>query len=262
MTRREGWPERRLGLTSRQWVLALALVFLIALELAPRLGIVERFSLPPLSTMAVAAGQLLTEPEFWSEHMLSTFSAVVAAFVLASVLGILVGMLLWRWPLLRRPFDPWFSIYYAIPTFALYPILVVLLGVGMAPVTMLAVLLAIVSVITATLDGLDATPKSMLKLAASLELGAVRTMTKVLLPSAFRQIVVGLRLAVSFSIIGVMASEFILSTRGLGYFISYAYDHFSLPRMYGAILIVLVIAVGANLVIGMLIGRRERRVYG
>lgn len=262
MSRQEAGPGRRLGLTSGQWVLALTLFFLLALELAPRLGIVESFSLPPLSTMLIAAGELLGDAEFWSEHMLPTLAAVVVAFVAASVLGVLFGVLLWRWPMLRRPLDPWFSIYYAIPTFALYPILAVLVGVGTAPVVMLATLLAIVSVITATLDGLDATPKSVLKLAASLELGPARTMTKVLLPSAFRQIVVGLRLGVSFSIIGVMASEFILSTRGLGYFISFAYDHFALPRMYGAVLLVLVIAIGANLVIGMLIGRRERRVYG
>jgi NitT/TauT family transport system permease protein len=71
---------------------------------------------------------------------------------------------------------------------------------------------------------------------------------------------VGLRLALSFSIIGVMASEFILSTYGLGYFISYAYDHFSLNDMYAGIVIVLFLAVAVNVLFGLLLRGRSMRV--
>ena len=254
--------ETRLGLTSGQWILAIGLVIVVLMEALPRLGLVNSFSFPPLTKMVLARMEKLADGEICLEHMVPTFSAVIIAFIIASVLGVLMGVLLWRVSLLREIFSPWIAIYYAIPTFALYPILVVIAGVGVVPVTILAVLLAVVSVITATLDGLDATPRSTIKLARSLNLNRMQTFGKILLPSAFGQIIVGLRLAVSFSIIGVMASEFILSTRGLGYFISYAYDHFSLPSMYGAILIVLAVAVGANLLIGAFIKRRERRING
>jgi NitT/TauT family transport system permease protein len=254
--------DTRLGLTPGGWIAALAIVVIALMEVLPRLGVVDSFSFPPLSKMLVAAGELLADGEFWREHMAATFSAVIIAFIIATVVGVLTGVLLWRFAFLREVFNPWIAIYYAIPTFALYPILVVIAGVGVVPVTILAALLAVVSVITATLDGLDSTPRGVLRLAASLNLNRVQTFTKILFPSAFGQIIVGLRLAVSFSIIGVMASEFILSTRGLGYFIAYAYDHFSLPSMYGAILIVLFVAVGANLLIGALIKRREQRING
>lgn len=262
MARRTTAPETRLGLTPPRWVILLIVLVVAALELLPRLGILDSFTLPPISKIVIAGAELIVDPQFLAEDFAPTFSAILIAFVIASVLGVLLGVVLWQVRFLEEAFNPWLSIYYAIPTFALYPILVVITGVGLFPVVVLAILLAIVSVITATIDGLKATPALTLKLARSLELTPAQSLFKILLPSASRQIVVGLRLAVSFSIIGVMASEFILSTRGIGYFIRYSYDHFSISRMYGAILIVLVIAAGANLVFGALIERRERRILG
>lgn len=254
--------ERRLGLSPRQWVLALSALAILALELLPRLGIADSFTLPPFSRILAAGGGLLIDQNFLRDDFAPTITAVALAFVIASVTGVVFGVLLWRVKWLEEIFDPWLAIYYAIPTFALFPILVVITGIGVLPVVILATLLAVVSVITATIAGLKATPRITLKLAESLELTPTQSFFKILLPSASRQIVVGLRLALSFSIIGVMASEFILSTRGIGYFIRYAYDHFSIPKMYGAILIVLVLAAGINLLFGALIDRRERRIYG
>lgn len=231
-------------------------IILLFLEIGPRSGLVDAFTLPPLSTILVRTAQLLADGTFWHSHLGPSLLAILLAFLLAAVGGIVVGLVLWRFAFLRRAFDPWLSIYYAIPTFALYPLLVVIAGIGLVPVILLGTLLAIVSVITATLDGLDSIPPITIKLARALQLSTVDYVFKILIPSTINHIVVGLRLALSFSIIGVMASEFILSTYGLGYFISYAYDHFSLNDMYAGIVIVLFLALSVNFLFGLLLRGR------
>jgi len=262
MTSAVGRRERRLGLGPEAWMAAGALIVLLFLEFGPRSGLIDSFTLPPLSAIVLRAGQLLFDPGFWRQYLGPSLLAITIAFVFAAVGGVVVGLLLWRFRLMRKVFDPWLSIYYAIPTFALYPLLVVLAGVGLVPVILLGTLLAIVSVITATLDGLDSIPPITIKLANALQLSTTDYTFKILVPSTISQIVTGLRLALSFSIIGVMASEFILSTYGLGYFISYAYDHFSLDDMYAGIGIVLFFALGANFLFGLLLRARSMRVFG
>lgn len=238
--------DRRLGLGSKAWTSVVVLVAAALLEIGPRAGLVDPFSVVPLSTMLSQAVTLVGDGSFWSQTLLPSLVAITLSFAIATVVGVGFGLLLWRFRLVRHAVDPWLTAYYAIPTFALYPLLVALLGVGLIPIVLLGALFAVVAVITATLTGLDATPPSVLRLADSLRLSARQKALKVLLPAALPQIVVGVRLALSYSLIGVLASEFVLSTRGLGHFISLAYNDFAFPNMYAGILLVLVLAAVVN----------------
>lgn len=252
-------PERRLGLTVRGWTVVGGLLTAAFLEVAPRVGLVDSFSLVPLSAMATRAADLLTTPSFLTADLLPSLASIAASFVLAAVLGVLIGLLIWAVPAVRHALDPWLATYYAIPTFALYPLLVVLMGVGAAPIVLLGTLFAVVAMISATVDGLDAIPRTTLRLMQSLQMPRVQRVTKVLLPAALPQISVGLRLALSYSIIMVLASEFVLSTRGLGHFISNAYNDFAITDMYAGVLLVFAIALLLNVVFARLLTRSVDR---
>lgn len=252
-------PLRRLGMAPWVWTTFGVALVAVFLELGPRLGWVDEFSLVPLSEMVTRAGALLSTGSFWAKDLLPSLIGIAASFVLAVAGGIVVGLALWRFPRARRVMDPWLTTYYAIPTFALYPLLVVVLGVGTIPIVLLGTLFAIVAMISATMDGLDATPRPVLRLADVLELSARQRAFKILLPAALPQIGVGVRLALSYSLIGVLASEFVLSTRGLGHFISDAYNDFAIADMYAGVLIVFGLALIVNIGLGSLIGRRTRR---
>lgn len=253
-------PERRLGLTVRGWTIVGALAVILALELAPRVGLVDSFSLVPLSEMAFRAVTLLGDPRFLTEDLMPSLLAIGASFLLAAFIGILVGLLIWISPVVRKIFDPWLATYYAIPTFALYPLLVVLLGVGMLPIILLGTMFAVVAMISATVDGLDAIPRSVLRLTEVLRLSTVQRVLKVLLPAALPQINVGLRLALSYSLIMVLASEFVLSTRGLGHFISNAYNDFAITDMYAGVLLVFALALGMNAAFAAVLKRSSKGI--
>lgn len=239
-------PERRAGLTARAWTWAGALITISFLEAAPRAGWVDSYSMVPISEMAITAGRLLVDPTFLTDNFLPSLLAIGLSFVLAGTLGVLVGLAVWTFPWARKILDPWLATYYAIPTFALYPLLVVLLGVGLLPIVLLGTLFAVVAMISATVDGLDAIPSSVLRLTKVLRMGSADRLFKVLIPAALPQISVGLRLALSYSLIMVLASEFVLSTRGIGHFISNAYNDFAIAEMYAGVLIVFTLALSVN----------------
>ncbi|MDG4664860.1 ABC transporter permease subunit [Mycobacterium sp. 236(2023)] len=249
-------PERRAGLTVRGWTIVIAVGTAVFLELAPRVGLVDPFSVIPLSEMVVQLGKLLATGEFWTEALVPSLSAIALAFVLAIVLGVVVGIVLWEARPLRSVVEPWLTIYYAIPTFALYPLIVAVLGVGLLPIVLLGTMFAIVVVITSTLTGLDATSNTIVRLARSLQMSRFARATKILVPAALPHIVTGSRLALSYALIGVLASEFVLSTSGLGHFISRAYNDFAFADMYAGVLLVFVLAGVVNAVFAF-VARRQ-----
>lgn len=246
---------RRAGLTRAQWTWGGAVLTAAFLEVAPRIGLVDSYSLVPLSQMVGRAASLLTDPSFLADALAPSLVAIGASFALAGVLGTLIGLVTWALPPVRHAVDPWLATYYAIPTFALYPLLVVVLGVGLTPIILLGTIFAIVAMISATIEGLDAIPKTTRRLMTSLRMTHVQRVRLVLIPAALPQISVGLRLALSYSIIMVLASEFVLATRGLGYFISTNYHDFQITNMYAGVLVVFTLALLLNLVFGRLLTR-------
>lgn len=246
-------PHRVIGLPGWVWSALVAVIALAIVEGLPRSGIVSSFTLVPFSTMVSRAVNLLGQPEFLMSTFLPTVELILITFVVSVVMGVLIAYLLWCSSWWRRGMEPYLNIYYAIPTFALYPILIVALGVGDAPILFLSVLFSIVAVITNALVGFGETPGVVKKLSVSLRLTRYQHFSKVLLPSAIPSIATGARLALVYSIISVLATEFILSTHGLGYYISYAYKNFGITNMYAGILIVCCLALLGNIAISAIV---------
>ncbi len=233
----------------------------LLLELACRTGLVSPQAVLPPSAMLAAMAEVLASGDA-TEPMFSTFTTVGLAFVIAVALGIGGGAVVHALPRLRRAIDPVLASYYSVPTFVFYPLLVALLGLNMTPLVVLGVLSATPAMIIATLAGLDGLPPVLRRVARVQRLGPVRTLTTVVLPAAMPSLFGGVKLALSYALIGVIAGEFILSGSGLGYAISYAYQSFDNRTMYGLMLFVLLVAVTANGLLytweGRLLQRRLR----
>jgi NitT/TauT family transport system permease protein len=160
---------------------------------------------------------------------------------------------------LRRAIEPLLSSYYAVPTFIFYPVFIVVLGVGPLPIIAIAVMLAVVTMITATLDGLDRIPRALHNSALVMRLSPWRSALYIKLPAALPYLFTGVKLAVAYAFIGVIASEFILSGSGIGYAIGYAYNNFQNDDMYSLMLLVLVTVTLVNMVLNHIDRRFQLR---
>jgi NitT/TauT family transport system permease protein len=230
----------------------------LLLEVLCRTGVVDPAAVLPPSEMVAAMMAVLASGDA-TDPMLRTFSTVGTAFVLAVAIGVGLGALVHALPRLRRAIEPLLASYYSVPTFVFYPLLVALLGLSMAPLVVLGILSAAPAMMIATLSGLDSVRPVLRRVARVQRLGPVRTLVSVVLPAAMPALFGGVKLALSYALIGVIAGEFILSGSGLGYAISFAYQSFETATMYGLMLFVLLVAVTANGLLYVWEGRLARR---
>jgi len=232
-----------------------------SLEGLIRGGIVPRFTIIPPSEMVVALVAILRSGKFTID-IVTTLTNVALAIVAAMIVGVAVGTALQKAAALRRIFDPLFATYYAIPMYAFYPLLIVVFGLGDVPQICIGFLLAVMAVIINTLNGLDRVPRVLLKAARMHRMGGLRTALRIRLPYAAPYIFTGFKLAVAYSFIGVIGAEFITSSRGIGYEISFAYNNFDNRLMYGLILFVLLLVMTVNMSLHVwekrLMARRRR----
>ena len=239
-------PARVFRLKPWQWTTGILLVGALAIEVVARLNVVSRVTLIPFTEMLVAAGQLLVSPSFYTIAVVPSLTAILMAFVISSAGGVAGGYLLWRIHPLRQALDPYLTAYYALPIFALYPMLVAIWGQGPGPITALAALFSIVAVIMNSMNGFDSAPPIIGKLARSMQVSERAYFLKFFLPYAMPYILIGLRLAFLYSLLSVLAAEFLLSSSGLGFFVNNAYVRFDIPAMYGGIVVIFALSIGAE----------------
>ncbi len=230
---------------------------LVAIEVIPRLHLVDPIALVPLSEMVWQLWLLLSDG-ILGEHIARTLTSIVAAGALAVVTGLPLGVALWRLEKTRKVLQPYLTTYYAIPIFAFYPLFIAIFGLGSMPVIIIAWAWAVVAIMLQTVIGLDAVPDTLVKVGRSLNLSTWRMYTRIYFPAATPHIFTGCKLAASYTVIGVIASEFIQADKGVGFFVGFSYNNFAIQNMYAAILLILAFAVALNSLLLAL----ERRLYG
>jgi NitT/TauT family transport system permease protein len=216
-----------------------------AVEMLCRFQIIPVAVMIAPSQMAVELVKILLSGEY-SADIISSMSNVLLSTVLSVALGFVAGVIIYSIPSLRTALEPLLASYYAVPTFVFYPVFISLFGVGSGAIIAIAVLLAVVSMITATLNGLDRIPRVLRKTGQMYRMSRVKTTVMIELPSAAPYLFTGIKLSVAYSFIGVIASEFILSGSGIGYAIAYAYNNFENRHMYALMLLIILMATGVN----------------
>lgn len=238
--------------------LAVVVGLVLAVELLCRSGIIPMSVMIAPSQMIAHMGEILVSGKFNADIRTSLIN-IAAASVIAVLLGFLAGLLIHSLPPLRSAIEPLLASYYAVPTFIFYPVFIVILGVGPLPIIAIGVLLAIVTMITATLSGLDRIPRVMRKSAHIFRIPRWRTALYIELPAALPYLFTGVKLSVAYAFIGVIASEFILSGTGIGYAIAYAYNNFESQDMYALMLLVLLLVTMMNMVLNAFDRRFQAR---
>jgi len=244
----------------RQLVVGLRLAFLFgvagAVEILCRTGRIPRLTMIPPSEMVQHLGTALAGGRYTAD-IVFTFANIGAAIAISIVFGTLIGLGIHALPRLRRVLDPMLASYYSVPTFVFYPLLIVLFGLTRWPLVAIGAMFGIVAMILNTIMGLDRVPRALMKSAQVFRLGRWATVWRIKLPAAAPSLFTGVKLAVTYSVIGVIAGEFILSVAGLGRQIKFAYDSLDNQTMYALLLFVLTTAV----LVYFLVHGWERRIH-
>ena len=220
------------------------------LELLCLIGTIDRITMQAPHLIARDLAAILVAGKL-NGAIAKTLTNASAAFVLALTVGIATAVAIHGYRALRETLDPLFATYYAIPVFGFYPLLIILLGLGDAPQIMIAFMLGVVAVIVNTLNGLDRVPNVLKKTARIHGMGRLDLAFTVTLPYAAPHVLTGVKLAVAYSLIGIVGAEFIMSRGGMGYEISFAFTNFDNATMYPLIVLILLVSITANTLLSL-----------
>lgn len=225
---------------------ALVLVTMLALwYLADRGGWID----PLLSKSPIEVGDYLWEAtrsgELY-ENTVATMSAVLIAFTLASVLGVLIGSALGLLPRVDAVVAPFMDAANSMPRIALAPVFIVWLGIGIGAKVALAFSIVIFVIMSSARAGVMSADPEIIRFSKVIGISRRQQFVKILLPVAVPSIFSGLRLGLVYALLGVISSEIIASRTGLGQLVIYYSGIYKLEAVYGILIVLAVIGAVLN----------------
>jgi NitT/TauT family transport system permease protein len=232
----------RTALTDNLW--RAAVLAALVLGWAGLAAITDLVASPAASITALA--ELFADGSIY-RHLNSTLHAVALGFAIAAAIGFPLGYAIGRSKFLGAVFDPIIAGAFSIPRVIFFPILLQIFGVGEGAQAAMAALAAVFPIMVSTTAGVRAINPLLPKLARSLSLSPLQTVTKIYVPAMAPSLMVGIRIGFSIAFINVIIAEFFAARAGLGLLTLRAYGSLDLPTMYGIILLLAAIALIGNL---------------
>jgi ABC-type nitrate/sulfonate/bicarbonate transport system permease component len=200
---------------------------------------------PPLSSILKAVwNQWVTGPA--RAELASSLEHLLAGYVIAGLVGIGAGALLWSLRYLRDATSPYLYFLYVLPAPVLVPAAMTLFGIGFTMKVVLIAFAALWPTLLNTLDGMRGVDQVKLDTARVLGVSQLGRVFRVVLPAAAPQIVAGLRNSLQVAIILMVVSEWQASSDGIGYYIVNAQQSFDYVGMWSGIIVLAIIGTVAN----------------
>ena len=210
---------------------------------------------PPGATLR-RVGEYLTSAQFWA-HAAATGVAFFYACVIALLGGLALGFALGANRLAGQVGEPILSSLYSIPKITLYPVILLVFGLGISAKVAFGALHGIFPVALFTIGALKNTSPVLIKTARVLRLTPVTMARTVLLPAALPEIITGLRIGFSTTLLGTLIGELFASDQGLGFILIRAMEAHKVLDIMALTLLLFAFAAAAN----TLLLAVERRVH-
>lgn len=235
---------RRIGeLVSRAGpFLGLVVILLAGWHWIVRLLDVPRYILPPPMEVVtalvngVASGVLVL-------HTWVTLQEVLLGFCLAILFATVVAALVTRWELVERAFMPLIVALQAVPKVALAPLLLTWFGFGMTSKVVTTALLAFFPLLINLIAGIQSADRDRMEMFRGLGATKWQTFRMLQMPTALPYFFAGLKIAVTFSIIGAIVAEFVGAQAGLGYMIQLSSTSLNVATTFAVLVILAVIGM-------------------
>jgi NitT/TauT family transport system permease protein len=205
---------------------------LLLWELAVRLVGIREFLLPAPSKVVA---QFAAQPGYLLAQSLDTLRTTMLGFALALLLGVAAAIGIVYSRLLDRTLYSLLVALNAVPKVALAPLFVIWMGTGAAPKVAIAMLIAIFPILIDTVLGLRSTDPDMLDMARVNQASRASMLWKIRFPNALPSIFAGMKVGVSFALVGTIVGEFVAGESGLGHVILVAQGSFDTPTVFVAL---------------------------
>jgi NitT/TauT family transport system permease protein len=237
------------------WQLGVGIAALTLWQALVSVQLLDPFFVSRPSDILRRVGDWMVSGSLWG-HLVVTLEESLLGLLAGAALGITLGFVLARSPLLARVLDPYIRMLNAIPRVVLAPLFLLWFGLGIWSKVALAVTLVFFVMFFNTYQGVrDASPVLIdnVRMLGASERQLVR---HVLVPSALTWIFSSLHTSLGFAVVGAVVGEYLGSTKGLGYVISQAEGTFDTTGVFAGMTVLGVVV----LIVSAAVTRLERRL--
>jgi NitT/TauT family transport system permease protein len=211
--------------------------------------------LPPLSACVMRLFEIVPTETFWSA-MRITAQAFTLGMAISVLVGVPLGVVMGRSPLVDRLFLPWVSLFVSAPLTALVPVIMALFGFDETTIVLTVVLFAIWIIILDARAGSKGISPSLMEMATSYGASPWQAFTKIYLWAALPEILAGIRLGLVRAVKGVIIGQLLVSVIGFGYLFEIYSSNFLMEHMWALLLVLFFFAYLMDAGMGAL----ERRI--
>ncbi len=220
--------------------IGLLVAFIGIWELAAKLEWIDPFIMSCPSRIVKILSTLEMQELF--THIAYTLLECIVGFLVASGLGILIAILLWRFVKLRRVLDPYIVVLNALPKIALGPMIIIWVGAGAQAIVVMTVLICIIVTVISMLNAFMSVDEGKILLMRSMGAGKLQILFKLIIPANIPALVNMLKINVGLAWVGTIMGEYLVSTAGLGYLIIYGKQVFKMDLVMASTVILCVLA--------------------
>jgi NitT/TauT family transport system permease protein len=210
---------------------------------------------PPLQTVQRLV-VLMDGERFW-DHAKATGLAFAYACAVALVGGLVTGIAIGSSRIATEIASPILGTLYSIPKIMLYPVILLIFGLGLSAKVAFGALHGFFPVALFAMGAIRNIQPVLLRTGRVMRLTRLAQARTILFPAALPEIVTGLRIGFSTTLLGTLIGELFASNQGLGFMLIRAMDAHNVPDIMALTLLLFLIATGANTIILAI----ERRVH-
>jgi NitT/TauT family transport system permease protein len=207
------------------------LTILFAWELLGRFGLLSPLFFPVPSRIFFMFFSMLADGELQA-NLSVTLMRVFAGFLLGAVTGLIAGLCMGTSEKVRIFLDPVIAATYPIPKLSLFPLLMIIFGIGELSKIMVIAIGCFFIVVINTMAGVRNINRVYFEVAENYGASRFRVFSRVVIPASLPMIFTGIRLALGMSLILVVGVEFLAANTGIGALIWYGWQTFAIPKLY------------------------------
>ncbi len=231
-------PGRRLVVERQiRWIvppLVFSLALLVIWQIGVRLFEVQPWLLP--SPVQILRAGVQARPLLWP-HIWQTTQETVLGFLAALLIGLGLGVLIDFSSTIRAAIYPLLVLSQTIPIIAIAPLLVIWFGYGILPKIIVVGLVCFFPIVVSTADGLRSADPELIDLLRTMGASRKDAFLKVRLPGAMPAIFTGIKVGITYSVVGAILGEWVGASRGLGVFMLRATNSFRTDWVFVSIAI-------------------------
>lgn len=245
--------RRRVGSTARGFASRYGLLagFVLLWQVSATQGWVNPAVFPPLDAIAAALWKGLASGALLDDIAISLQRSGIA-FAAAVALGIPLGLFMGQIAAVERALDPILQLFRQTSALALYPVFILLLGLGEASKVFVIFWATLFPILLATIGGVKQVDRKLVEMARTFGARSLTVFRRVVLPASVPAIFVGLRLSATTALLLLIAAEMIGANKGVGFQVMNAQYNFQIPLMFAAIFLLAGLGLAANLVLVLL----------